>query len=81
MAKGVLKMTRYRLRFAADDTHAEETREYDKGDGAFVFWLAETIDGREIDISADAEALCRVKRSRANKDFWIISRPSRTSRP
>ena len=30
-------MTRYRLRFAADDTHAEETREYEKGDGAFVF--------------------------------------------
>ena len=69
-------MTRYRLRFAADDTHAEETREYEKGDGAFVFWLAETKDGREIDISADARPLCRVKRSRANKDFWIISSPS-----
>ena len=74
-------MTRYRLRFAADDTHAEETRDYEKGDGAFVFWLAETIDGREIDISADAEPLCRVKRSRADKGFWIISRPSHTTRP
>ena len=42
MAKGLRTMTRYRLRFAADDTHAEETREYEKGDGAFVFWLAET---------------------------------------
>ena len=70
-------MTRYRLRFAADGEHEEEIREFDKGDGSFVFWLAETIDGRVIDITADAEPLCSLRRSRANKDFWIIGRPSR----
>jgi hypothetical protein len=69
-------MIRYSLRFVSDGIREEETREFEKRDGAFVFWLAETKDGREIDISADARPLCRIKRSRANKDFWIISSPS-----
>ena len=70
-------MTRYRLRFPADGEHAEEVREFDKDDGSFVFWLTETIDGREIEITANARPLCSLRRSRANKDFWIIGRPSR----
>ena len=74
-------MIRYSLRFVSDGIHEEETREFEKRDGAFVFWLAETKDGREIDITADAKPLCRVKRSRANKDFWIISRPPEVRRP
>jgi hypothetical protein len=81
MAKGTPAMTRYRLRFASDGIREEETREFEKHDGSFVFWLAETKDGREIDISADARPLCRLKRSRANKDFWIISSPSGADRP
>lgn len=76
MAQEMCAMTRFHLRFAADSTREEETREFEKRDGAFVFWLPETSDGREIDISADAKPLCRIKRSRAQKDFWIISKPS-----
>lgn len=67
-------MTRYLLRFSADAAHEPETREFDKADGSFVFWLAETSDGREIEITADAKPLCRLRRSRANRDFWVISR-------
>tara|TARA_B100000749_G_C18017906_1_gene298002 strand:+ start:186 stop:431 length:246 start_codon:yes stop_codon:yes gene_type:complete len=81
VAKGIPAMTRFQLRFAADGTREEETREFEKRDGTFVFWLDETKDGREIDITADAKPLCRVKRSRANKDFWIISRPPEVRRP
>tara|TARA_R100001129_G_scaffold137539_1_gene98824 strand:+ start:1205 stop:1480 length:276 start_codon:yes stop_codon:yes gene_type:complete len=81
VAKGLRAMTRFQLRFAADGTHDEETREFEKRDGTFVFWLAETKDGREIDLVADDEPVCRLRRSRANKDFWIISKPSGSDRP
>ena len=70
---------RYRLRFSADGAQPEESRDFDEADASFVFWLAETQSGREIDISTDAEPLCRIKRSSAHKDFWIISRPGRSS--
>ena len=68
-------MTHFELRFAADSRHSEETREFDKSDGSFVFWLGETKDGRAIDITADAKPLCRLKRSCAHQDLWIISKP------
>ncbi len=68
-------MTRFELRFAADPTHPEEIQEFERNDGSFVFWLVETKDGRAIDITADAKPLCRVKRSCAHQDFWIISKP------
>ena len=58
-------MTRFQLRFAADGSHEETTRDFDKRDGSFVFWLTETKDGREFDIIADAQPLCRLRRSRA----------------
>ena len=45
-------MTRFQLRFAADGSHEETTRDFDKRDGSFVFWLTETKDGREFDIIA-----------------------------
>jgi hypothetical protein len=71
-------VTRFRLRFAADGSHEETTRDFDKRDGSFVFWLTETKDGREFDIIADSQPLCRLRRSRANADLWIIGKPSRT---
>ena len=67
-------MTRYRLRFTADGTHEEETREFEQADGSFIFWLSETMDGREIEITANAAPLCRLRRSRAHRDFWIIGK-------
>ena len=67
-------MTRFKLRFDSGGGQPEQTLDFDRDDGAFVFWLDETSDGREIDISADAKPLCKVQRSRTKKDFWIIRR-------
>ncbi|GAB5347978.1 hypothetical protein [Alteriqipengyuania sp. 357] len=68
-------MTRFKLRFDTDGGQPVQTLDFEKDDGAFVFWLPETNDGREIGITADAKPLCRLKRSRTNKDLWIIRKP------
>ena len=65
-------MPRFRLRFDADVSHGEEVLDFDRTDGAFVFWLSETEGGREFSLDADTRPVCRIRRSRANKDLWVI---------
>jgi len=67
-------LTRFKLSFDADGLQPAQTLDFEKDDGAFVFWLDETADGREVDITADAKPLGRLQRSRAHKDLWIIRR-------
>lgn len=67
-------MTRFKLSFDANGLQPAQTLDFEKDDGAFVFWLDETADGREIDITADAKPVGRLRRSRAHKDLWIISK-------
>ena len=74
-------MTRYHLRFDADAMHPVQELEFDRADGAFVFWLAETKDGREFSVTADTKPVCRLRRSCSNRDFWIISKPKDIAEP
>tara|TARA_B100000678_G_scaffold110474_1_gene92481 strand:+ start:705 stop:911 length:207 start_codon:yes stop_codon:yes gene_type:complete len=65
-------MTRFSLRFDADGPHEAKSLEFERADGSFLFWLEETVDGREFEVAIDMGTPFRVLRCCANGDFWII---------
>ena len=46
-------MTRFSLRFDADGPHEAKSLEFERADGSFLFWLEETVDGREFEVAID----------------------------